>query len=167
MIDADWRKRLRRLLLRDGQVWTVLAFAFVLCAGSGTVFLTSGGETAPLPEPSATASVFLESAPASANSSDPAAPGTPAAQPEKAGEWLATECFGCWNCVGSCSNQGLDFKWFPPAMKTSSGSVDLGKRRILASGVGGLAALSMMRITPAANAKIFNPALIRPPGARA
>ena len=90
-----------------------------------------------------------------------------AAQPEQPDEWLAMECFGCWNCVGSCSNQGLDFKWFPPAMKTSSGSVDLGKRRILASGVGGLAALSMMRITPAANAKTFNPALIRPPGARA
>ncbi len=83
MIDADWRKRLRRLLLRDGQVWTVLAFAFVLCAGSGTVFLTSGSETAALPEPPATASVSPESAPASAHSPDRPAPGTPAAQPEK------------------------------------------------------------------------------------
>ena len=90
-----------------------------------------------------------------------------AAQPEKPGEWLATECFGCWNCVGSCSNQGLDFKWFPPFARTSTGSVDIAKRRALASVVGGVAALSMMRITPAANAKTFNPALIRPPGARA
>ena len=91
-----------------------------------------------------------------------------AAQPEKPGEWLATECFGCWNCVGSCSNQGLDFKWFPPlqedlrpAASTSASGAPL------ASAVGGVAALSMMRITPAANAKTFNPALIRPPGARA
>ena len=89
-----------------------------------------------------------------------------AAQPEKPDEWLATECFGCWNCVGSCSNQGLDFKWFPPTRKTSTGSIDLGKRRSLAAAAGGVAALSMMRITPAANATTYNPALIRPPGAR-
>jgi len=90
-----------------------------------------------------------------------------AAQPEKPGEWLATECFGCWNCVGSCGNQGLDFKWVSPLTRTSSGSVDIGKRRALASVVGGVATLSMMRITPAANAKTFEPDLIRPPGARA
>jgi len=90
-----------------------------------------------------------------------------AAQPEKPDEWLARECFGCWNCVGSCSEQGLDFKWSSPFKKVPSGSVDLGKRRLLASAVGGVAALSAMRITPAANAKTFNPALIRPPGARA
>jgi MauM/NapG family ferredoxin protein len=89
-----------------------------------------------------------------------------AAQPEKPDEWLATECFGCWNCVGSCSEQGLDFKWSSPFKKVPSGSVDLGKRRMLASAVGGVAVLSAMRITPAANAKTYNPALIRPPGAR-
>ena len=89
-----------------------------------------------------------------------------AAQPEKPGEWLATECFGCWNCVGSCSEQGLDFKWSSPFNKAPSGSIDLGKRRMLASAVGGVAVLSAMRITPAANAKTFNPALIRPPGSR-
>ena len=90
-----------------------------------------------------------------------------AAQPEKPDEWLATECFGCWNCVGSCSEQGLDFRWSSPFKRTPSGSMDLGKRRMLVSAVGGVAVLSAMRITPAANAKTFNPALIRPPGARA
>ena len=110
----------------------------------------------------------LTSDPALCNSCHKCTLACPAdAQPEKPDEWLATECFGCWNCVGSCSNQGLDFKWISPLKKTSAGSVDLGKRRVLASAVGGVAALSMMRITPAANAKTFNPALIRPPGARA
>ena len=90
-----------------------------------------------------------------------------AAQPEKPDEWLATECFGCWNCVGSCSEQGLDFRWSSPFKRTPSGSMDLGKRRMLVSAVGGVAVLSAMRITPAANARTFNPALIRPPGARA
>ena len=90
-----------------------------------------------------------------------------AAQPEKPDEWLATECFGCWNCVGSCNNAGLDFQWMPPTRKNSVGSVDIGKRRALTSMVAGVAGLSMMRITPAAHGKTFNPSLIRPPGARA
>ena len=90
-----------------------------------------------------------------------------AAQPEKPGQWLATECFGCWNCVASCNNRGLDFKWFWPWRRLAAGSVDLGRRRTIASAVGGVAALSMMRITPQANARTYNPALIRPPGARA
>ncbi len=90
-----------------------------------------------------------------------------AAQPEKPGEWLATECFGCWNCVAACNNRGLDFVWTSPVGGVATGTVDIGKRRALASAVGGVAALSMMRITPAANAKTFEPALIRPPGSRA
>jgi MauM/NapG family ferredoxin protein len=90
-----------------------------------------------------------------------------AAQPEKPDEWLATECFGCWNCVGSCNNNGLDFQWMPPTKKSSTGSVDIGKRRAMASVAAGVAGLSMMRITPAAHGKTYNPSLIRPPGARA
>ena len=90
-----------------------------------------------------------------------------AAQPEKPGEWLATECFGCWNCVASCNNHGLDFHWHLPHRATSNGAVDIGKRRSLAAAAVGVAGLSMMRITPAAQGKTYNPALIRPPGARA
>jgi MauM/NapG family ferredoxin protein len=110
----------------------------------------------------------LVSDPAACNSCQKCTLSCPAAaQPEKPNEWLATECFGCWNCVASCSNQGLDFKWIPPARKTSEGSVDLGKRRSMAAVVGGVATLSMMRVTPQANAKTYNHVLIRPPGARA
>lgn len=89
-----------------------------------------------------------------------------AAQPEQPDRWLATECFGCWNCVGSCENQGLDFKWFSPLRKSSDGSVNLGKRRLLAAGLTGVAGLTMLRITPAAHGKTFEPSLIRPPGSR-
>lgn len=109
----------------------------------------------------------LTSDPAACNSCAKCTLACPAAaQPEKPGEWLSTECFGCWNCVGACSNQGLDFAWSAPHVRTSTGSVNIGKRRAMASAVGGVAALSMMRITPAANAKTFEPALIRPPGSR-
>jgi MauM/NapG family ferredoxin protein len=89
-----------------------------------------------------------------------------AAQPEKPGEWLATECFGCWNCVAACGNRGLDFAWTAPWRRTSTGSVDLGKRRTLAGVATGVGALAMMRITPQAHGKTYEPALIRPPGAR-
>ena len=89
-----------------------------------------------------------------------------AAQPEKPGQWLATECFGCWNCVATCNNDGLDFRWTMPWQPATRGTVDLGKRRTLAAMAGGVGALAMMRITPAAQGKTYNPALIRPPGAR-
>jgi len=83
MIDAGWRKRLRRRLLRDGQIWTALAFAFLLCAGSGTLFLTGRGQPATHPESSAAMPVSPESAPASANPTASSPLGTPAAEPEK------------------------------------------------------------------------------------
>ena len=69
MIDGDWRRRLRRRLLRDGQIWNALAFAFLLCAGSGTVFLTSHGHPVSPPESPRAASVSAESAPGPANGS--------------------------------------------------------------------------------------------------
>jgi MauM/NapG family ferredoxin protein len=90
-----------------------------------------------------------------------------AAQPEKPGQWLAAECFGCWNCVASCDRQGLDFRWVAPWRRTSSGSVDVGKRRALASVAVGVGAVAMARITPASQGKTYEPSLIRPPGARA
>lgn len=81
MIDAEGRKRLRRRLVRDGQIWTTLAFAFLLCAGSGTVFLTSRGQ--PSPESPVAVPVSSEfSEPAS--SSAQASLDTFAAEPEEA-----------------------------------------------------------------------------------
>lgn len=88
-----------------------------------------------------------------------------AAQPEQPERWLATECFGCWNCVAACKDQGLDFAFTPPWQRTSQGSVDLKKRQVLAAMAGGAGALALMRVTPAAQAKTYNPVLVRPPGA--
>ncbi len=90
-----------------------------------------------------------------------------AAQPEKPDQWLGTECFGCWNCVDACKNGSLDFTWHLPTAKTSSGTLDVGKRRLITSLVAGAGGLALMRMTPQAHGKTFNPALIRPPGSRA
>jgi murein DD-endopeptidase MepM/ murein hydrolase activator NlpD len=65
MIEGDWRKRLERLV-QDGHIWTLLAFAFLLCAGTGTVFLTTLGQPAPLAEPSVASSTPPVSAPTAA-----------------------------------------------------------------------------------------------------
>jgi MauM/NapG family ferredoxin protein len=89
-----------------------------------------------------------------------------AARPEQPESWLATECFGCWNCVAACRSEGLDFRFAPPWRRTSRGRVDLRRRRILTGTVAGVTGLAMLRITPAAQGRTFNPALIRPPGAR-
>jgi MauM/NapG family ferredoxin protein len=88
-----------------------------------------------------------------------------AAQPEQPGQWLPTECFGCWNCVKSCKNAGLDFKWARPWQKSPVGTVDLRKRATLAAVIGGVSGFFLMRVAPQAQGKTFAPTLIRPPGA--
>jgi MauM/NapG family ferredoxin protein len=69
--------------------------------------------------------------------------------------------------VAACKNSGLDFKFSPPWHKTETGSVDLTKRATVAAVVGGIATMSLIRVTPQAQARTFNPVLIRPPGSRA
>ncbi len=89
-----------------------------------------------------------------------------AAQPELPGQWLATECFGCWNCVDTCQNEALDFKWTLPVSRTSSGTMDIGRRRVLTSLAAGGGGLAMMSMTPQTQGLTNNPQLIRPPGSR-
>jgi len=88
-----------------------------------------------------------------------------AAQPQKPGEWLPTECFGCWNCVHVCEAQSVSFGFGSPFRRASAGKLDISKRALLASMAGGIGGMLMFRLTPHAQAKTFNPALIRPPGA--
>ncbi|MBN2307896.1 MAG: 4Fe-4S dicluster domain-containing protein, partial [Candidatus Hydrogenedentes bacterium] len=88
-----------------------------------------------------------------------------AAQPDLAGEWLPTECVGCWNCVAACNFNGLSFAFEAPWRRPDAAAVDLSKRATLAAGAGGLVALVGFRLTPQAQGRTYNPALIRPPGA--
>jgi MauM/NapG family ferredoxin protein len=89
-----------------------------------------------------------------------------AAQPEKPGEWLPDECFGCWNCVAACKPAGLDFRFEAPWRKPDAGTVNLSRRGALRSMAAGIAGLLLFRITPQARARTYNPMLIRPPGSR-
>lgn len=83
-------------------------------------------------------------------------------------EWKPSECLGCLNCTDSCRRDSLRFTWaWPWSHEPAVEPVDLSKRALLGSAAGGLAALALMRVTPHARAKTYNPDLIRPPGARA
>ena len=89
-----------------------------------------------------------------------------AAQPEKPGEWMPSECFSCWNCVHTCKLDAIDFQFDSPLKKPVGSKFDLSKRALIASGIGGMGGLVLCRMTPEAQADTFNPALIRPPGSR-
>ena len=88
------------------------------------------------------------------------------ADPDKAKEWRATECFGCWNCVASCNRGAVNFGVGMPFSSASEAKLDLSRRFLLSSVGGGFTGLMMARISPQSRANVFEPGLIRPPGAR-
>jgi MauM/NapG family ferredoxin protein len=88
------------------------------------------------------------------------------ADPDKPGEWRPTECYSCWNCVAACNREAVTFKFKSPIAKPTEAKLDLSKRAVLSAGVAGVGGLMLLRLSPEAQARTFNPALIRPPGAR-
>jgi ferredoxin len=92
--------------------------------------------------------------------------GAAAAAPGDA--WKAAECFGCLNCTDSCHRDSLHFTWRLPWRKQPSvQSIDLSRRATIASVLGGVGTLCLLRSTPQARGNLYNNLLIRPPGARA
>ena len=88
------------------------------------------------------------------------------AAPGHGNEWLSSECFACWNCVSKCNFQALRFRIEPPFRKRPIAGLDLGRRATLGAAAGGFAGMFVFRLTPQAQARAYNPELIRPPGAR-
>jgi len=89
-----------------------------------------------------------------------------AASPDVPHHWRSTECFGCWNCVAACNHGAIDFRVQSPLRAPSEARLDLSKRALLASGAGGLCGVILFRLDPQTQQRIYNPDLIRPPGAR-
>ena len=88
-----------------------------------------------------------------------------AAQPDQPGAWLKTECFACWNCVAACKTDALRFTLESPLKKPKAGKMDFSRRTAIGAMAGGVAALTGFRQTPLAQEIVFEPTLIRPPGA--
>lgn len=90
-----------------------------------------------------------------------------AAQPNLPGEWRPSECFACWNCIEDCRSGALKFAWASPLESPTAARLDLSRRAVLGAGLAGVGGLLLFRLSPHGQAKIYNPALIRPPGSLA
>ncbi|MDH4161384.1 MAG: 4Fe-4S binding protein [Nitrospirota bacterium] len=83
------------------------------------------------------------------------------ASPDVKGEWKDAECYYCWNCDDICPNNAVSFGF---SGKKITPAMDLGRRRVVASALSGIAAVPLLRITPLGLANAKDPALLRPPG---
>ncbi|MCX8108707.1 MAG: 4Fe-4S binding protein [Verrucomicrobiae bacterium] len=92
------------------------------------------------------------------------------------GEWKAPECFVCLNCADVRGRSCVEFRWvWPWRGQPVVGSVGLSRRGMIVSVLGGVLGLWFLRSSPWSSLKrlgfqsrglVFEPSLIRPPGAR-
>jgi polyferredoxin len=81
----------------------------------------------------------------------------------KPGEtWHQTECHLCMNCVASCRDSGIAFRFLPGSEETTQ-AVNLTRRAVLASAGAGLLAIPLLRVATNPD-KASDPSLVRPPG---
>lgn len=83
------------------------------------------------------------------------------ANPDKKGQWLDSECYYCLNCDDICPNNAISFGFIG---KKSVTSMDLGRRRVIASITAGIVSVPFLRATAISKKEFINPKLIRPPG---
>lgn len=83
------------------------------------------------------------------------------ASPDSKEGWKSAECLYCWNCDDACPKNAVSFGF---AWKKASPSMDLGRRRVIASALSGVIAVPLLRSVPLSKPGFSNPALIRPPG---
>jgi polyferredoxin len=82
------------------------------------------------------------------------------ASPDKKEEWRDTECFYCYNCDDVCPQNAVSFGFF----KKQAATMDLGRRRVIASMASGIIAVPLLRVSPLSKSEFINQKLIRPPG---
>lgn len=90
-----------------------------------------------------------------------------AATSDKAQVWRPSECLGCLNCTEACRRGSVGFQWtWPWKREAAVAGAGLSRRGMLASAFGGLTLFGLFRATPQGRGRVYNPELIRPPGAR-
>ncbi len=82
--------------------------------------------------------------------------------PKPGDTWHQTECHLCMNCVASCRDAGIAFRFFP-GQEESTQAVNLTRRAVLASTGAGLLAIPVLRAATNPD-RAPDPALVRPPG---
>jgi MauM/NapG family ferredoxin protein len=102
------------------------------------------------------------------------------AEPQSQEGWRTAECLFCWNCYSACPIEAISFHFRTPMGKiikdlpqwiadffrpsAKSPGMDLGRRNIIAAGIGGLGGSLLMKVNPLSGNGSYNPGLIRPPG---
>jgi len=79
--------------------------------------------------------------------------------------WRKSECLMCMNCVGSCPDHALAFRFFRPGLSTKNEipAPDLSRRKTLAGLAAGVAAVPLLRANVGLG-KGRHDRLLRPPG---
>lgn len=83
------------------------------------------------------------------------------ANPDRKEDWRDTECYYCFNCDDICPQNAVNFGF---SGKKRAASLDLGRRRVIASITAGIVAVPFLRTNPLSKVEFVNPGLIRPPG---
>lgn len=82
--------------------------------------------------------------------------------PQPGYTWRQSECHLCLNCVATCPEAGIEFRFFP-VQEESRQDVDAGRRAVLTSVGAGFAAIPLMRAETGVT-RAADPSLVRPPG---
>lgn len=77
-------------------------------------------------------------------------------------DWKKSECLLCMNCDDVCPKNAVRFGF---TGRSSTASMDLGKRRVIGSILAGVIAAPLLKVSPIVKATSRYPELIRPPGA--
>jgi polyferredoxin len=88
--------------------------------------------------------------------------------PDVGSQWRQSECHLCLNCQAACPEGALKFKFFPGKVGTKTNPagtsrVDASRRKLVASFIGGVAAVPLFRAGDAHEVK-RSPFVVRPPG---
>jgi MauM/NapG family ferredoxin protein len=89
------------------------------------------------------------------------------AEPDRLGRWRPSECVVCWSCSAGCDSGAIHFGFASPLERPTEARLGLSRRAFVVASTAGVGGVLLLRLTPHAQGKVFEPALIRPPGARA
>ncbi|MBN1447966.1 MAG: 4Fe-4S binding protein [Bacteroidetes bacterium] len=82
--------------------------------------------------------------------------------PQPGYTWHQTDCHLCMNCVASCPEAGIDFRFFPKREETTQ-KVSLTRRAVLSTAGAGMLAVPVLRAATHPG-RTPDPTLVRPPG---
>lgn len=88
-----------------------------------------------------------------------------ASSPQKEDRWQRQECFMCFNCDDLCPTKAVTFKSVGLSKHRDYPMPNIQRRKLLFTTLTALITVPMIKTSPRYKDTVFNPQLIRPPGA--